>query len=46
MYISEDIPSHQLFCKSQCYIETISVEINLKKRKLNGLHGTKYSRVE
>ena len=38
MYIHEDIPSPQLFCKPQSYIETISVEINLKKSKclLNG----------
>ena len=36
MYTREDIPSRQLFCKSQCHIKTISVEINLKKKKLNG----------
>ena len=29
-YIREDISSRQLFCKSQCYTETILVEINLK----------------
>ena len=33
MYIREDIASHQVFCKSQCYIEIMSVKINLKKRK-------------
>ena len=33
MYIHEDIASHQVFCKSQCYIEIMSVKINLKKRK-------------
>ena len=38
MHICGDIPSRQLFCKSQCYLETISVEIYLAKRKrsLNG----------
>ena len=29
----EDIGFCQVFCESQCYIETISAEINLKKRK-------------
>ena len=40
MYIREDIPSRQLFCKSQYYTEAISAEINLKKRKwfLNRLY--------
>ena len=33
LYIREDIPSRLLQCKSQCNIERLSVEINLKKRK-------------
>ena len=32
-YIREDIPSRLLQCKSQCNIESLSVEINLRKRK-------------
>ena len=34
MYMHEDIPSPKLSCKSHCYIETASAEINLKKSKL------------
>ena len=33
LYIKEDISSHLLQCKSQCNIESLSVEINLRKRK-------------
>ena len=33
LYIMEAIPSSLLQCKSQCNIESLSVEINLKKRK-------------
>ena len=33
LYIREDIPSRLLQCKSQCNIESLSVEINLRKRK-------------
>ena len=33
MYIREDILSRLLQCKSQCNIESLSVDINLKKRK-------------
>ena len=38
MYIREDIPSRQLFCKSQCRIDIVSGEINLRKGQwfLNG----------
>ena len=38
MYVRENIQSRQLFCKSQFYIENISVAISLKNRKrfLNG----------
>ena len=38
MHMHEDIPFPQLFCKSHCYIEITSAEINLKKNKsfLNG----------
>ena len=32
LYIREDIPSRLFQCKSQCNIESLSVEINLKKR--------------
>ena len=32
-YIRGDIPSHLLKSKSQCNIESLSVEINLRKRK-------------
>ena len=31
--IREDIPSHLLQCKPQCNLESLSVEINLRKRK-------------
>ena len=46
-YIREDIPSGLLQCKSQCNIESLSVEINLKKRKrfLNCCHNPKRSSV-
>ena len=33
LYIREDIPSRLLQCKSQCNIESLSVEIILRKRK-------------
>ena len=33
LYIMEDISLRLLQCKSQCNIENLSVEINLKKRK-------------
>ena len=33
LYVREDIPSRLLQCKSQCNIESLSVEINLRKRK-------------
>ena len=33
LYIREDILSRLLQCKSQCNIESLSVDINLKKRK-------------
>ena len=33
MQIREDIPSRLLQCKSQCNIESLTVEINLRKRK-------------
>ena len=33
LYIREYIPSRLLQCKSQCNIESLSVEINLRKRK-------------
>ena len=33
LYIREDILSRLLQCKSQCNIESLSVEINLRKRK-------------
>ena len=33
LYIREDVPSRLLQCKSQCNIESLSVEINLRKRK-------------
>ena len=33
MYIREDIPSKRLSCKTNYDIETLIVEINLKKRK-------------
>ena len=33
LYIWEDIPSRLLHCKSQCNEESLSVEINLRKRK-------------
>ena len=33
LYIKEDISSRLLQCKSQCNIESLSVEINLRKRK-------------
>ena len=33
LHIREGIPSHLLQCKSQCNIESLSVEINLRKRK-------------
>ena len=40
LYIREDIPSRLLQCKLQCNIESLSVEINLRKRKwfLNSLY--------
>ena len=38
MFIREDIPSKRLSCKTNHHIETVIVEMNLKKRKwfLNG----------
>ena len=33
LYIREDIPSRLLKSKSQCNVKSLSVEINLKKRK-------------
>ena len=33
MYIREDIPSRLLQCKSQWNLESLSVEIHLRKRK-------------
>ena len=32
LHIMEDIPSRLLQCKSQCNIESLSVEINLRKK--------------
>ena len=34
LYIREDIPSRLLQCKSQCYIESLSIEINLREKKV------------
>ena len=32
LHIREDIPSRLLQCKSQCNIESLSVDINLRKK--------------
>ena len=42
LYIRKDIPSRLLHCKSQYNIESLSVEINLRKRKwhLNCSHNS------
>ena len=42
LYICEDIQSKLLICKSKCNIETLSVAVNLRKRKwfLNCSHNT------
>ena len=33
LYIRQDIPSRLFQCKSQCNIESLTVDINLRKRK-------------
>ena len=47
LYIREDIPSKILTCSSNCDIETLLVEINLRKRKLllNGSYNLNKSHI-
>ena len=47
LYIHEDIPSKILTCSSNCDIETLLVEINLRKRKwlFNGFYNPNKSQI-